>query len=145
MKLKMSTIRLSVGLTVISTHFLAFLAIVVLRRSYFPSDDRLDLAMLLLPITATYVMAIVRSAIRDKETIDEARYVNINYVVVVGIITLGFCIGLLFFVYGYPNVGGPTVDNLRRWILVLEIAFGAAFGLIAEDLFGKIEKISVEK
>jgi hypothetical protein len=31
----------------------------------------------------------------------------------------------------------------RRYILLFEIAFGAGFGLIASDLFGKIERIEV--
>jgi hypothetical protein len=48
-------------------------------------------------------------------------------------------------VFDYPNVSGPTTTELRRWLLVLEIAFGASFGLIAEDLFGTIEKQNLAK
>ena len=64
-------------------------------------------------------------------------------VFVVCLVTIGFCGALLYFVFSFPAVVGPTITELRRWLVVLEVAFGGGFGLIAEDLFGKIEKVIV--
>jgi hypothetical protein len=56
---------------------------------------------------------------------------------------MSFSVALLLFVFWFPRIGGPTIEDLRRWMIVVEIAFGGAFGLIAEDLFGKIERVPV--
>jgi hypothetical protein len=141
--MKISTVRVVVGLSTIATHVIAFLGIVVIRQEFFPPDLRLDLAMVLLPITAVYVTAVVRSAIRDKNELPDEQIVNLNYVLIVGIITMSFSVALLLFVFWFPRIGGPTIEDLRRWMIVVEIAFGGAFGLIAEDLFGKIERVPV--
>ncbi len=141
--MKRDLLRIFVGVSVILTHLMAFIGIVVVRASHIPSNERLDVAMILIPVSAAYFMAVVRSAIQLQDVLSSIKQVNINYTVVVSLVTVSFCAVLLYYVYGYPDVGGPTTTELKRWLLVLEIAFGSAFGLIAEDLFGKIERIEV--
>jgi hypothetical protein len=137
-------VRLMVGVIVIGTHLIAFFGIIVWQSQYIPlSTDRLDVAMLLIPVSAGYFVAVVRSAIQFQDVKSTGRYVNINYVVIVLIVTIAFCGTLLYFVFVFPKVVGPTIVELRRWLVALEIGFGGGFGLIAEDLFGKIERVIV--
>jgi Kef-type K+ transport system membrane component KefB len=139
-------VRLIVGVAVILTHLFAFFGIVVLKSKYIPAaDERLDLAMVLIPVSAGYFVAVVRSAIQNQNVSKTARYVNLNYTVIVLLVTLAFCFALLYFVYSYPAIVGPTIVELRRWLVVLEIGFGGGFGLIAEDLFGKVEKVLIRQ
>lgn len=138
-------VRLIVGIGVVVTHLVSFFAIVFVQRDYIPPADRLDVALLLVPITAAYVTAIVRSAISEQANFDPGPELNANYIAVCALITAAFCIGLLSFVFYYPEIGGPTTTDLKRWLVVIEIGFGTAFGLLAEDLFGKVEKVGVEQ
>jgi len=137
-------VRLIVALSIILTHIIAFLGIIVWQGEYITSPtERLDVAMLLVPVSSGYFVAVVRSAIQRQDAISGSDRVNLNYVVIVLLVTFAFCGALIFFVFSYPNFVGPTSVELRRWIVVLEIGFGAGFGLIAEDLFGKVEKVIV--
>jgi hypothetical protein len=138
------SVRLIVGMSVIVTHIVAFLGIVVWQKDYITSPaERLDVAMLLVPVSAGYFVAVVRSAIQRQDVIDERKPVNLNYIVVSLLVTFAFCGTLIYFVFNYPDVVGPTTVELRRWLVALEIGFGGGFGLIAEDLFGKVEKVLV--
>jgi hypothetical protein len=120
----------------------AFFGVVSWQRQYIEPDVRLDVAMLLMPITATYFMAVVRSAVQ-RRNVRGSDCVTAEYGVIVGLVTLAFCGALLYITFSFPEVVGPTTAELKRWIVVVEIAFGAGFGLIAEDLFGKIEKVVI--
>jgi hypothetical protein len=100
--------------------------------------------MLLVPVTAGYFVAVVRSAIQHQDEMSgSGKLVNLNYTAIVFMVTFAFCLALLVFVFSYPAIVGPTIVELRRWLVVLEIGFGAGFGLVAEDLFGKVEKVVV--
>jgi hypothetical protein len=142
--MKRELLRTFVGVLVIVTHIISFIGLIVIRKDYIPQGEHLDVAMVLIPVSAAYFMAIVRSAIQLQDVFSSSQRVNMNYVVVVILVTLSFCIALLYFVYRFPDIGGPTTVELKRWLIVLEIAFGSSFGLIAEDLFGKIERINVD-
>lgn len=139
-------VRLVVGPAIILTHICALWGVIVWQSEYIPSSaERLDLAMLLIPVSAGYVVAVVRSAIETKSAANDNTSVNPNYMAVVFLVTLAFCAALLFSVFKYPSIVGPTIVEFRRWLVVLEIGFGTGFGLIAEDLFGRVEKIVVRR
>jgi hypothetical protein len=135
---------MAVGLVVIIAHATAFFGIIVWQRQYITvPSERLDVAMLLIPVTAAYFVAVIRSAIQRRGAVGHEPPDNLNYVSIVLVVTLLFCGSLVYFVFAFPAVVGPTITDLRRWLVVLEIGFGAGFGLIAEDLFGKVERVIV--
>ena len=135
-------VRTLVGLLVIIAHGTAFIGIFV--SPYFPlPSEQLDLVMLLLPVTSAYFVAVIRSAIQRRGYVGHEPPDNLNYIITVFVVTGLFCGCLVYFVFSYPEVVGPTIVELRRWLVGLEIAFGAGFGLIAEDLFGKVERVVV--
>lgn len=145
--MKRDVVKMIVGVGVILAHLAAFFGIVVWQSKYIPSGaERLDIAMVLVPVSAGYFLAVVRSAIQNQGvTKTESSLVNWNYIAIVLVVTFAFCAALVYFVYSYPAVVGPTIVELRRWLVILEIGFGGGFGLIAEDLFGKVEKIIVRQ
>jgi hypothetical protein len=137
-------LRMIVGLMVVGAHAAAFFGITIWQSAYIPiAGERLDAALLLVPISAAYFVAVIRSAIQHRAAVGHEAPDNLNYVVIVILITALFSGTLVYFVFEYPAVVGPTTVELRRWLLVLEIGFGAGFGLIAEDLFGKVEQVTV--
>jgi hypothetical protein len=111
------------------------------KTGWLRPDDRHDLALLLLPVTAGYVAAIIRTAVDEQFTEGDKRVVNLFYSVVVILVTLIFLVILFLLII---NIGpGTDVPDLRRQLVSIEIAFGAGFGIIATDLFGKIERVTV--
>lgn len=136
-------VRMIVGLLVILTHIVSYAGVILFKSEHIPPNDRFDVALVLIPVSAAYVVAIVRSAINRQGEIGTTTVVNWNYALVTFLITAAFCLALLVIVFGYPSVGASDIATLKRYMLLVEVAFGGAFGLIAEDLFGKIEKIEV--
>jgi hypothetical protein len=135
--------RYFVGITVLLIHIAVY---VILRgKSSLTPPERSDLFLLLMPITAAVVLAVVRSAIEERNSLDLGPPVNLFYASVVFIVTISYAVALLSTVISYPDPTIPEIENLRQSILIHEIAFGAAFGLIATDLFGKIEKLEIPK
>lgn len=143
MKLDKRTVRLGVSTCVILTYFFSFFSIMFFISDYATSVERLDTALLLIPITAAYVLAIGRRAISGQLDFDASPVVNVEYLIFVVLITVGFLSALTLIILSFPNKTIPTIDALKRALLIIEIGLGGAFGLIVEDLFGRVEKIVV--
>lgn len=133
--------RMIVGLSVIVVHAVCFFIIFALKDDYLTKNQKIDIALLFMPITATYVAAIVRSAIDNSSPNEALVPVNMNYATVTLLVTALTLAGLLWTIASLT--GSAEADRQR--IIIFEIVFGAAFGLIAADLFGKVEKIEASK
>ena len=133
--------RTIVGSSVIVVHALCFALLFFGKSETLTSSQQIDLALLFMPITATYVVSVVRAAIEHAVDHTTRTEVNLNYCVVVSIVTAITLAGLLWTV---ANLTGNTPEDRQR-IIIFEIVFGAAFGLVAADLFGKIEKVRVDR
>jgi hypothetical protein len=96
---------------------------------------------LFVPISSAYLVAIVKSAVEDQANLDISKQVNLNYCIIVSLVTVLTLFGLLFTV---TQINGD-LDMARRQILLFEIGFGTAFGFIAADLFGKTEVVGSKK
>lgn len=143
MTIQKQTIRLAVSGLVISTHLLAFFTIMFLESDFASPTERTDAALLLLPITAAYVLAIGRRAISSQGDVDIGPVVNAEYILFVSLITSGFVAAMLLTVFSFPSRLIPTIETVKRFLLIIEIGIGAALGMIVEDLFGKVERITV--
>lgn len=130
--------KIGVGVSVISVHALCFLIVLFTKDDWLSPAQRIDIGLLLLPVTASYAAAVVRSAVEDQGKKWKRRPVNLNYALIVSLFTGFTLIGLLLTVVTM----GPDLDLARRQILLFEIVFGGGFGLIAADLFGKIEPVA---
>ena len=133
-------VRLIVGLAVVVVHLFSFAVIMFFKTEWATMSQRLDLAMVLLPVTATYFMAVVKSAVDEQADQNLGRVVNVNYVTIVFLVTGSFLTAVLAIVLAVPGSFVPTIDDAKNWLVGLEIGLGGAFGYIATDLFGKIAK-----
>jgi hypothetical protein len=131
--------RIGIGVSVIIVHALCFLIIFYFKGQYLTPNQQTDLAFLLMPVSSAYVAAIIRSAVEDQRIRGRGPSVNLNYAIIITLFTAIFLVGLLVTVI---SINGYSED-VRRQISIFEIAFGTGFGLIATDLFGKVEKPDV--
>lgn len=129
--------RIGVGLSIICVHALCFMIFMFGKDDWLSATQRIDSALLLLPVTASYAVAVIRGAIENQAQPPSSKTVNLNYALVVSSFTVFALIGLLLTVI---QIDGD-LDFARRQILLFEIVFGAGFGLIAADLFGKVEPV----
>lgn len=137
--MKKEYFRIGVGLSVIIVHAACFAIIFFGKDAYLTSSQKVDVALLFMPITAAYLVAVVRSAIDNSTPTEVITPVNLNYSLVVMLVTIIALVGLLWTVV--TLTGNAEAD--RHVIIIYEIVFGASFGLVAADLFGKVEKIIV--
>jgi hypothetical protein len=125
--------RICIGVLIILVHALCFGVIFLFKDAYLTRAQQLDTAFILMPVTAAYATAVIRSAIENKERQDYGPSVNLNYAVVVILFTALTLGGVL---YNVVELTGSTPED-RRQIMLFEVAFGTGFGLIVADLFGK--------
>lgn len=129
-------LKLTVGGLIIFVHTLCLLGIFWWKSEYLVWPDNLDVAMTIAPVTAAYVTAVVSSAIRHQNDFSAGPRANGNYVFVLVSISLLFSLALIFVTFSYRSGGAENINQLKQALLVVETAFGSAFGLFAEDLFG---------
>jgi hypothetical protein len=132
--------RIIIGASVIVVHVICYLIIVFGKSEWFTPEQQIDLGLLFVPVTSAYVVALVRSAIEEQGVQSSGPKVNMNYFIVVSLFTLATLAGLLITIIQISH----DIELARRQILLFEIAFGTVFGLIASDLFGKVEKVKVD-
>jgi hypothetical protein len=138
-----SLLRTTVGLAVVLVHCVAFAKLMLFSEYELSPPQRFDVAMILIPVTSAYFMAVVRSAIRNKLNVEPALKVSTEYSAIVCIVTAMFLGALLYAVFSVGTSLIPGPAELKRWLVGLETAFGSAFGLVAEDLFGRIEQSGI--
>jgi hypothetical protein len=124
--------RIGVGTLILITH-IGCIGIIFFFKSNELGLEKENISLLLLPITAAYVVAVVGSAIENQSTLGVGQRVNLFYSIVVTIVTLAVSVALL---YTVVNISSAT-EEVKRQILIFETAFGGAFGLIVTDLFGQ--------
>jgi hypothetical protein len=134
-------VRLVVGLAVVVVHVFSFAVIMFFKTEWATTSQRSDLALVLLPVTATYFMAVVKSAVEEQSDFELGRLVNVNYVTIVFLVTGAFLAAVVAIVLEVPGSFVPTIDDAKTWLIGLQVGLGGAFGYIASDLFGKIERI----
>lgn len=137
--MKKEFFRIFIGASVIATHAFCFFWIFYMKEDYLSLSQRISIALLFMPITAAYVLAIIRNAVENAAPRKVDQVVNLNYVIIISMFTVITLGGLIWTVV---NLQGAQESD-RQIILLFEIAFGAGFGLIAADLFGKVEVINI--
>jgi len=73
------------------------------------------------------------------------RHLRLNYVAVVFLVTAAFLVAIATIVIQMPGPFAPTIDDAKQWLIGLEVGLGGAFGYIATDLFGKVERVPVTR
>jgi len=103
-----------------------------------PMSERIDIAMIIGPLTAAYFVSIVRYAI-DKGMTDfsaDAVKVNLLYVVTSLFVVFPFIVSIYGLLYMYQNAD-LEFGFVKSGVAVIELFLGAAFTMYIDSLFGK--------
>lgn len=68
--MRLEIFRICIGTLIILVHGLCFCVIFLLKDDYLTPAQQLDTAFLLMPVTAAYTTAVIRSAIENKLQLD---------------------------------------------------------------------------
>lgn len=142
MRIKAGHVTVVAAVTICMSHVL-LLPYIYFGVSRIPPSDRIDIAMLIGPMTTAYFITIVRFGIdnRYQNLIESSRYVNFLYVFVASVSTIPLLSGLYIMIYQYENLNIDSIDVLKRCIGVVELFFGAAFALFADTVFGGSQEV----
>lgn len=103
-----------------------------------PISERIDIAMLIGPLTAAYFVSVVRYAI-DHEFTDfskDVTRVNLLYVLTSVFVVLPFIVAIYYLLVIYQE-GALDFSFVKNGIGVIELFLGAAFTMYIDSLFGK--------
>lgn len=103
-----------------------------------PLDERMDIAMIIGPLTAAYFVSVVRYAIDNGMTDFAATPVKVNalYVVTSVFVVLPFILAIYFLLVLYQN-GDLEFGFVKNGVAVIELFLGAAFTMFIDSMFGK--------
>ena len=88
--------RIIIGASIIVVHAICYVLIMFQKGDYFTAAQRVDLGLLFVPVTSAYFVAVVRSAIEEQGRKTLSRTVNLNYCVIVSLVTILALGGLVF-------------------------------------------------
>lgn len=103
-----------------------------------PLNERIDIAMLIGPLTAAYFVSVVRYAIDNAFTDlrSNTSSVNILYVLTSVFVVLPFIGAIYYLLMIYQN-DQQDFAFVKNGIAVIELFLGAAFTMYIDSLFGK--------
>ena len=99
-------------------------------------DDRVIVKEISAPVTAGYVVGILKYYLDTKGIVTSKEILGIRLVALISLLVGAFCISLLAAPLVYLNVASITADNLNSFFLFVESAFGALIALIFSFLYG---------
>lgn len=112
--MKREYFRILVGTSVIFVHSFCFLIIFYYKDDFLTMSQKMDMALLIMPISAAYASAVVRSALERGRERSFGPKMNINYSVIVILVTGMSLVGLLITVI---NITGAAQDDRRAVLL----------------------------
>src|SRR5262245_31803076 len=91
--------RMTLGPAIVVVHATAFAKIMLFTELTLSPPQRFDVAMLLIPVTVAYFMAVVRSAVRNKASSEPGPSITLEYLVIAILVSIMFLGALLFAVF----------------------------------------------
>lgn len=103
-----------------------------------PLSERIDIAMLIGPLTAAYFVSVVRYAIDNELTDFSKSVVRVNslYVLTSVFVVVPF-IGVIYYLLVIYEDSQLDFTFVKNGIGVIELFLGAAFTMYIDSLFGK--------
>jgi len=137
--------RVNEGYVVSSAAFLIMIGhIAILPYIFFFTDrllptDRLDIAFLVAPLTASAFVVTIRYAIdnRERDIFDPTKTVNVLFAAAMLAAVIPFLVAIFILIGAYDTSAINDVEFVKRGIGVIEIFFGASFGLFVSSIFGQ--------
>lgn len=128
----MDSLRMTVGFTIILSHLTSF-AMVLLGGSL-TSDERVELSLMISPLFAIYVTAIVRR-ILAMETFDRTRAHPAVAILSIGV-AIVFSVAIPVVIWSFEAGRIENFGGLKSVIGIVETALGLYTGALVDRLFG---------
>jgi hypothetical protein len=134
--MKMDTLRMIVGFSIIGSHIASYAILNIWGEVALTNTERLDIGLLLGPIFAVYVSAIVRSIAANMHSSYDTAPLHIAFTVLAvfaaGIFALAVPLTIWMFIKGSIR----TYGDLKVTLGAIETALGVYTGAIVDALFG---------
>lgn len=132
--MRLDTLRMIVGFSIILSHLFTFY-LILMGTDKFTIQERTELSLLISPMFAVYVTAIVRQFVKLDATYDNSpthpalRILSIGTAIIFG---LAVPITVLKFISGDI----PSFPALKTTLGIIETALGVYTGAVVDRLFG---------
>lgn len=127
------SLRMTVGFLIILSHLVSFS--MILLGGTLTTDERVELSLLISPVFAVYVTAVVRH-IMTMEKFDRTAVHPALAILGVGIAVV-FAISVPVVVWNFEIGRIETFGSLKSIIGIVETSLGLYTGALVERLFGK--------
>jgi hypothetical protein len=129
-----------VGFSIIASHLLSF-AIILLGTTNFTTNERVELSLLISPVFAVYVAAIVRQFLREEATYDRSPTHPALRILSIGTSTIfGAIIPALILSFTVGKI--ESFAGLKATVGIVETALGLYTGAVIDRLFSAQKKVS---
>jgi hypothetical protein len=123
------------GWLIILGHFGLIMLILIYLDSYLNASQKMQVILSLCPVTAVYLVAVVRSFLARQRQFDQSYRVNGNMIGISILFPIALISFLAYLILRYPGSIAGDVSSLQTWTAASEVAFAGTVGLIIEDLF----------
>lgn len=135
--MKIDTLRMIVGFSIIGGHLISFA--MVLLGSDFEPNERTELSLMISPVFAVYVTAIVRRFTSANSEYDSSPVHPAMRILSIGTSTIfSVAVPLVVFLYNAGRIAG--FPELKATIGIIETALGIYTGAVVDRLFGTSHK-----
>lgn len=103
------------------------------------TQEAIDIALIISPLTATSVVTVVKFSTDNKhKLISELPEINNVMFIATSTLILGFFFAsLYFFVIKFQNGSGADLGVVKGFVGLIEVFFGASFAVIINGLYSK--------
>lgn len=116
-------------------HIICGIVVLFYLDEYLDSDQRIQVLSVLMPITAAYIISIIKDFIANKTNFDGGVTINYNYAYLSILASVLIILFNFLLLLKYPSEMVPDVPTLQKWLSWSETGLGATFGLVLKDLF----------
>ena len=136
--MQLDTLRMVVGFSIIGSHLISFLLILV-GTSKLTTPERVELSLLISPVFAVYVTAIVRRFTGPDSSYDNSPTHPALRALSIGTSTI-FGLGIPIIIYKFTAGAIESFSALKSTLGIVETALGLYTGAVVDRLFGRVEK-----
>lgn len=123
------------GWLIIGGHFGLIALVLLFLDRYLNANQKMQVILTLSPVTAAYLVAVVRSFVRGQARFNKGPLVNGNMIGISILFPALLISFLAYLILRYPSSLAGDVSSLQTWTAASEVAFAGTVGMIVEDLF----------
>jgi hypothetical protein len=136
--MQLDTLRMTVGFSIIGSHLISYFLILIGTTSL-TSAERVELSLLISPIFAVYVTAIVRRFTSGDSEYDRSPTHPALRILSIGTSTI-FGLALPLIIYKFGTGAIESFASLKSTLGIVETALGIYTGAVIDRLFGRVER-----